>query len=81
LTEIELGDYYQKLNRYEARRSQAPTAAQKDPPKAPTIFEDRLTPDDWGIVVSYMTILKPFKQATMKLQGNVNASKAAKGAI
>jgi hypothetical protein len=28
-----------------------------------------------------MTILKPFKQATMKLQGNVNASKAAKGAI
>jgi hypothetical protein len=80
-TEIELGDYYQKLNRYKARRSQAPTAAQKDPPKAPTIFEDRLTPDDWGIVVSYMTILKPFKQATMKLQGNVNASKAAKGAI
>jgi hypothetical protein len=80
-TEIELGDYYQKLNRYEARRSQAPTAAQKDPPKAPTIFEDRLTPDDWGIVVSYMTILKPFKQATMKLQGNVSAGKAVKGAI
>jgi hypothetical protein len=45
-TEIELGDYYQKLNRYEARRSQAPTTAQKDPPKAPTIFEDRLTLDD-----------------------------------
>jgi hypothetical protein len=45
-TEIELSNYYQKLNRYKARRSQAPTTAQKDPPKAPTIFEDRLTPDD-----------------------------------
>jgi hypothetical protein len=72
-TEVELGD------RYEARRSQGPTTTQKDPPKAPTLFDDKLSPDDWGVIVSYMTILKPFKQATMKLQGNVRAGKAVKG--
>jgi len=80
-TEIELGDYYQKLNRYEARRSQAPTATQKDPPKAPTIFDDKLDPDDWGLIVSYITILKPFKQATIKLQGNISTRKGVNGAI
>jgi hypothetical protein len=45
-TGVELSDYYQKLNRHEARRSQGPTTTQKDPPKAPTIFEDKLTSDD-----------------------------------
>jgi hypothetical protein len=80
-TEIELREHYQKLNRYEARRLQASNTTQRDPPKAPTIFDDKLSQDDWGIIVSYMTILKPFKQATMKLQGNVRVGSGVKGAI
>jgi hypothetical protein len=52
--------------RYEAR-----TNAQRDPPKAP---------DDWEVIITYMTILKPYKDATMKLQGNVTTG-VTKGAI
>jgi hypothetical protein len=49
-----------------------------------SIFDDKLTPDDWDVIANYMTILQPCKVATMKLQGNVtNNSKggAVHGAI
>jgi hypothetical protein len=74
----ELAEYYQRLARYEAR-SKGPTV--RDPPKAPSLLADKLSTEDWEVIVTYMTILKPFKQATMKLQGNVNAGTNAKGAI
>jgi hypothetical protein len=74
-TDDELADYRAKLARHEAR-----TNAQRDPPKAPLLLEDKLTPDDWEVIVTYMTILKPCKDATMKLQGNVTTG-VAQGAI
>jgi hypothetical protein len=80
-TDGELVDYKQRLTRHE-RRSQA---AQKDPPKAPSILHDKLYPDDWHVITIYVAILKPCKQATMKLQGNVSTTskrgRAVKGAI
>ena len=60
----ELADYYQLRARHEAR-SKGPTA--RDPPKEPSLLADRLTTEDWEVIVTYMTILKPCKQATMKL--------------
>jgi hypothetical protein len=79
-TDAELVEYKQRLARYE-RRSQA----QKEPPKPPSIFEDKLHPDDWHVITTYVAILKPCKQAIMKLQGNVSTTsrcgRAVKGAI
>jgi len=77
-TDDELASYKSKLSRYEARSRGLPP---KDPPKAPSLLADKLTPDDWDVIATYMTILKPCKQATMKLQGNVNADTNVKGAI
>jgi hypothetical protein len=57
----ELADYYQRLARYEVR------GLQRDPPKAPSLLADKLSVKDWEVIVTYMTILKPCKQATMKL--------------
>jgi hypothetical protein len=73
-TDEELADYHTKL----ARHARAST--QRDPPKQPSLLDDKLTPDDWEVIATYMTILKPCKQATMKLQGNVNTG-LTKGAI
>ncbi|KAM0688742.1 hypothetical protein Q7P36_010817 [Cladosporium allicinum] len=53
-TEAELADYRQRLTRYE-RRSQV----QKDPPKPPSIFHDKLHPDDWHVIATYVAMLKP----------------------
>jgi hypothetical protein len=69
-TDDELADYRAKLARHEARAN----AAQREPPKVPSLLQDRLTPDDWEVIITYMTILKPCKQATMKLQGNVSTA-------
>lgn len=32
----------------------------------------RLNNDDWQVIAGYLKVLKPLKDATMKLQGNVN---------
>jgi hypothetical protein len=37
----------------------------------PTLLEDRLTNDDWTVIAWYVDLLKPCKEATIKLQGNV----------
>jgi hypothetical protein len=60
-TNGELVDYKQRLARYERWSSQ------KDAPKAPSILYDKLHPDDWHVITTYVAILKPCKQATMKL--------------
>jgi hypothetical protein len=75
----ELADYYQKSARYEARRISS--APQRQPPKAPLLLADKLTAADWEVLVAYVSILRPCKQATMKLQGNVSAGTNVKGAI
>jgi hypothetical protein len=75
----ELADYYQRSARYEVRsRGSAP---QRPPPKAPLLLADKLTAEDWEVVIAYFGILRPCKQATIKLQGNVNAGTNVKGAI
>lgn len=75
----ELTEYYQKLAKHEARSKASTT--QRDPPKEHSLLGDKLTADDWDVIAVYMTYLKPCKQATMKLQGNVSAGSNAKGAI
>jgi hypothetical protein len=45
------------------------------------LLADKLTAEDWEVIVTYITILKPCKLAIMKLQGHVNSSASAKGAI
>jgi hypothetical protein len=61
--EDELSSYRAAVARHEGRSR----ALQREPPKAPSIFEDKLTPNDWDVIANYMTILKPCKVATMKL--------------
>lgn len=70
--ERELEDYYQKLARFTARsasqstsRSASQTTSQ--PPNKPTLLLDRLDNDDWHVIASYLKLIKPLKDATMKL--------------
>jgi hypothetical protein len=60
-TNGELVDYKQRLARHERRSSQ------KDAPKAPSILHDKLHPDNWYVITTYIAILKLCKQAIMKL--------------
>ena len=46
-------------------------------PKKPSIFDDRLTPEDWSIIAQYTQVLKPLKLATMLLQGHVKDVKTS----
>ncbi|KAM0708864.1 hypothetical protein Q7P35_002900 [Cladosporium inversicolor] len=77
----ELEPYYQKLARFNMRN----TSQLAIPPKEPILLLDRLNNDDWQIIASYLKLLKPLKDATMKLQGNVNTTskhgRPVKGAI
>lgn len=80
----ELEPYCQKLARFNLRSASqsSHTAVQ---PKAPTLLLDRLNNDDWQIIAGYLKLLKPLKDATMKLQGNINTTskrgRPVKGAI
>ena len=58
----ELEPYYQKLARFNIRNSQSAA-----PPKEPNLLLDRLNNDDWQVIASYVRLLKPLKDATMKL--------------
>jgi hypothetical protein len=82
--DTELTEYHQKLSRYE-RWIQAHPSVKKDSPKAPSLLEDRLDQNDWEVIITYITILKPCKQAIMKLQGNMSTTticgRTMKGAI
>ena len=55
------------------------------PLKEPTLLLDRLNNDDWQVIAGYLKLLKPLKDATMNLQGNVNTTskhgRPVKGAI
>jgi hypothetical protein len=48
------------------------------------LLEDRLDAEDWHVVARYVAILRPCKEATMALQGNISTTLrygAVKGAI
>lgn len=75
----QLNDYNLALSRFNTRRSQG-----RKPPKVPSLVHDRLTNDNWHVIARYVEVLRPCKQATMKLQGNVKTTAkrgAVKGAI
>ena len=80
-----LSDYYQKVTRFNLRKDAESTSQTALPPKAPSLFYDRLSNDDWQVIAAYVKLMKPLKDATMKLQGNVNTTsthgRAVKGAI
>jgi hypothetical protein len=65
----ELGDYRAAVARYEGSRS-----LQKRPPKEPSLLQDVLSADDWSIILQYVELLKPLKDATVLLQGHVSTS-------
>jgi acyl carrier protein phosphodiesterase len=66
----ELADYHVKLAQWSGSRSQATRLR----PVEPQIAYDQLTSNDWSIVASYLSLLKPCKQATIRLQGNVSTT-------
>jgi hypothetical protein len=79
--DAELLDYNYKMTRYASRSQQS----NKAPPKTPSLLHNRLLSNDWSIIASYMAILKLYKAATMKLQGNISTTArrgtAIKGSI
>jgi hypothetical protein len=83
--EHELEDYYQKLARFNLRNASQSASQTALSPKQPTLLLDRLDNDDWHIIAGYLKLMKPLKEATMKLQGNVNTTskygKPIRGAI
>lgn len=80
----ELEPCSQKLARFNLR-SASQSSQTAVPPKAPTLLLHRLNNDDWQVIAGYLKVLKPLKDATMKLQGNVNTTsrhgRPVKGAI
>ena len=71
----ELEDYYQKLARFNLRSAlqstsrvtSQSTSQTLSPPKEPTLLLDRLDNDDWHVIASYLKLMKPLKDAIMKL--------------
>ena len=63
----ELVEYHQKVARHERR-----STTDASPPEIPLLLRDQLSSDDWDIIAAYVDLLKPMKDATMTLQGNVS---------
>jgi hypothetical protein len=62
----ELEEYTLQIAMFKSRRARS-TARGGTEPKKPSIFDDRLTPEDWSIIAQYTQVLKPLKLATMLL--------------
>src|SRR5579871_3086109 len=45
------------------------------PKEKPSICDDLLTPDEWTTVTQYLEILRPFHEATLKLEGKATKGK------
>jgi hypothetical protein len=45
--------------------------------KQPSILQDQLSSDDWDVVVQYHEILRPFRSATLQLQGQIGGCTGA----
>jgi hypothetical protein len=72
LVEVELQPYYEKLVRFTSRSasqstSQSASQTTSQAPKKPSLLLDQLTNDDWHVIASYLKLMKPLKDATMKL--------------
>lgn len=71
----ELEDYNVQMAVFNGRASQSNSRWRGAvEPKKPSIFNDRLTPEDWGVITQYVEVLRPCKLATMRLQGHVKDS-------
>jgi hypothetical protein len=45
--------------------------------REPSVLQDQLTSDDWNVVIQYHEILRPFKKATLLLQGQIGGCSGA----
>jgi hypothetical protein len=72
----ELEEYTLQIAMFKSRGARS-TARGGTEPKKPSIFDDRLTPEDWSIIAQYTQVLKPLKLATMLLQGHVKDVKTS----
>jgi hypothetical protein len=71
----ELDHYNMQMAVFNGRTAQArPQRLPAKEPKKPSLFNDRLSPEDWGIITQYVDVLRPCKTATMRLQGHVKGS-------
>ncbi len=63
-------------NHYVARRTQNGTKAMpKKSRTKPTIVDDKMSAEDWSVIVEYLAILKPLKIATKRLEGRPEEGK------
>jgi hypothetical protein len=78
--DYELSEYNAAMARYSSSR-----LSTKRVPKKPSLLSDVLDADDWSIIARYVELLRPYKEATMLLQGHVSTATvrgtAIKGAI
>ena len=60
------GSEYNKAVRQAELRSRIYTL------KPPYILQDRLSIADWSVITQYIELLKPLKEATLRLQGHIS---------
>lgn len=56
---------------YDSLVAQAGRSLVRQQPKRPTILDDTISAADWHVINQYIDILKPLKDATLKLQGHI----------
>ncbi len=61
-----------KQAQYNAKVARSRRTLVKEQPKRPVILDDMLLIDDWSVISLYRALLKPLKDATMKLQGHIS---------
>lgn len=65
----ELKEYTLQMAMFKSRGARGARSGTE--PKKPSIFDDRLTSEDWSIIAQYTQVLRPLKLGTLLLQGHV----------
>ncbi len=60
----------EEIAAYDKQVRQAGLNPRKPQPKRPSILDDVLSAVDWSVISQYLSVLKPLKDATMRLQGH-----------
>jgi hypothetical protein len=71
----ELEEYTVQMAMFKSRGARGARGGTE--PKQPSIFDDRLTSEDWSIIAQYTQVLRPLKLGTMLLQGHVKDVKTS----
>jgi hypothetical protein len=61
----ELEEYDMQMAIFKSRRARSARGSTE--PKKLSIFDDRLTSEDWSIIAQYTQVLRPLKVGTMLL--------------